>query len=167
MTGEVMERWVPLLDYPGYYISDEGRVRNRKDRFMRIHLNNRGRPFIGLMVNGEQVKRGLALLVAQTFILPPRADFTTPIHLDGNPINCEAQNLQWRPRWFALEHSRQFHLDLGNHGPVRHTKTGIVYHSIWEVVLKYGLLYNDVLLSIINKTYVFPWMGFFEWVDPN
>jgi hypothetical protein len=42
-----------------------------------------------------------------------------------------------------------------------------VYEDVWAVVFAFGVLYNDVVLSIVNKTYVFPVMHCFEWVDPD
>lgn len=161
-----MERWLPLQDYPGYSASDHGRIRNdKRDTILAISSSKYGRPFVGLWVNNKQVKRNLALLICKTFVPNEReAYFNTPICLDGDLSNCRADNLVWRPRWFAYAHHSQFGKELDGIGPVRNVVTGEVYDDVWEVVVRHGALYMDVVMSIYNSTYVFPLMQRFEWV---
>lgn len=162
-----MEEWLPIEGYPGYEASDQGRVRNSRGWIINPTRIGDGRPFVALAVNGAQVQRGLALLICQTFLDLPRADFNTPIHLDGDLTNCRVNNLAWRPRWFALKHTRQFRQNLGDTGPVRNIDTGHVYANTWAVVFTFGVLYNEVVKSIVNKTWVFPIYHRFEWVHPE
>ena len=162
-----MEEWMDLPGYPGYEASDQGRIRNERGWILGTTQIEGARPFVALSTNGRQVQRGLALLICQTFLETPRADFNTPIHLDGDLANCRVSNLAWRPRWFALKHTRQFRLNLGESGAVRNIDTGIVYKTIWDVVFTFGVLYNEVVKSIINKTWVFPIYHRFEWIDPE
>lgn len=162
-----MERWVPLIGYPGYSVSDQGQVKNdRTDRIIKPALHENYRPVIGLVKDGTQVKRSVSKLVADAF-LPPHAisSFTTAIHFDGDLWNCRVDNMDWRPRWFAVKHAIQFRREILNYpAAVREVKTGEVFDSAWSATLKYGLLYMDVVLSIPNKTYVFPTMQIFEWM---
>lgn len=164
-----MEHWEPLLDYQNYSVSDQGRVRSDKSGAVLANALTPGnRPYVRMTYQGRQVSRGLALLVCQTFIPFPNhnIDNPTPIHLDGDPRNCRAENLQWRPRWFAQKHARQFHQNFRNPNAIRDIKTGRVYNEIWDVVLERGLLFSDVFCSIVNCTRVFPGWDQFEWVDP-
>ena len=157
---------MPLQDYPGYSVSNLGRVRNdKRSTMLKIARNQSGVSLVGLTHEGIQVKRSLAKLICETFVPKPEqiVPFTTPIHLNGNPIDCQANNLLWRPRWFALKHVRQFKLDLPEYPPVRDTQTGEVFTGVWPFVLTYGLLYMDVVMSIINLTRVFPIMHNVEW----
>lgn len=159
-----MERWLPLQEFPGYSASDWGRVRNdRRDSLLTI-VSTQGRSFVGLSYNGVQVKRGLSKLICETFV--PRPDnemFTTPIHLDGELKNCQARNLLWRPRWFALKHLRQFSWNIpDSEWPIREVRTREEYRDCWGPVFQYGLLYNDVFMSVVNRTRVFPTMNIFE-----
>jgi NUMOD4 motif len=163
-----MEQWLPLAGYPGYEASDRGRIRNSRKHVLTPSCKSGDtRPFVGLVVNGVQVQRNLSLLICRTFWDRPKESFDTPIHLDGDLSNCRIDNLVWRPRWFALRHIRQFRLNLGETGAVRDINTGIVYDNTWHVVFTHGVLYNDVIMSIVNKTWVFPIMHCFEWVDPE
>lgn len=164
-----MERWLPLLDYPLYEASNQGRIRNvDSGHVLAVSRQGDNRACVALMFGRTQVRRTLALLICKTFLPPPpRADFTTPIHFDGDLMNCSVQNLAWRPRWFALQYTMQFGKNLGQTGAVRDIGTRIIYDDVWDVVLNFGVLYNDVVKSIVNKTYVFPVMNCFEWVDPD
>lgn len=161
-----MEQWVPLLGYPGYSISDQGRVRNdKRDRVLTIVRLPSNYVYVGLVKDGVQVNRSLSKLVGETFLpKPTKPTFTTPIHFDGDLTNCCVDNLDWRPRWFAIKHTQQFRKDLPDYPkPVREIKTGDVFDNSWAAVFRYGLLYMDLILSIFNKTYVFPTMQRYEW----
>lgn len=163
-----MEEWLPLAGYPGYLASDQGRIRKeRTGLILSVSQTANGNPYVGLTKDRIQIRRGLALLIANTFLPRPQEHFDTPIHVDGDLMNCRAANLAWRPRWFAQRYTRQFKLDLYNPNSVRNIDTGDTYDDIWTVVTQYGVLYNDVVSSIINMTYVFPLMHRFEWIDPN
>lgn len=165
-----MEQWLPLASYPGYEASDQGRIRNTNSGAVLAvsRVGADARPYVGLSVHRRQVKRGLALLICSTFVpRPKREDWDTPIHLDGDVMNCRVNNLQWRPRWFALKHTEQFRLRLVETEAIRNINTGAIYENAWSVVFSHGVLYNDVIMSIVNKTWVFPLMQYFEWVDPD
>lgn len=162
-----MEQWVPLLGYPGYSASNLGRVRNdKRDRILTIVQLPTSYGYVGLIKDGVQVKRSVSKLISETFLpIPTIANFTTPIHFDGDLSNCRVNNLDWRPRWFAIKHTLQFRRDLPVYpDPIRELKTGEIFENSWNAVLRFGLLYMDLILSIYNKTYVFPTMQTYEWV---
>jgi hypothetical protein len=165
-----MEQWKTLRGFRSYSVSDQGRVRrNRDERIVAIGITKQRRPYVKLMRQGLQVTRGLALLVCDTFVplSNPRFENPTPIHLDGNTTNCRAKNLTWRPRWFALEYTAQFARSLNTSRAVRNVTTGIEYADVWAAVIEHGLLFDEILLAICNKTPVFPTWHSYEWVDPD
>jgi hypothetical protein len=45
---------------------------------------------------------------------------------------------------------------------VREVKTREEFPDCWGPVFHYGLLYMDVVLAIVNNTYVFPTFNVFE-----
>jgi hypothetical protein len=160
-----MEGWLPLQDYPGYSVSDRGRVKNdRRESILAIVRTVSGHTYVGLTVQGTQVKRSVSKLVAETFIPRSNPNFTTPIHLDGDVSNCWVENMLWRPRWFAKKFTSQFKMELPPSRPVRDIKTGEEFETLWPPVTTRGLLYMDIYLAIANRTYVFPTMDTFEWV---
>lgn len=158
------EVWAAHLGYPGYSISTFGRIRNDRRNLVLTPLEYPGhRKAVRMTLNGAQINRGVAKLVCETFRWQ-REGWTTPIHFDGDIHNCHMENVDWRPRWFALKHTQQFYKDRRDHDdPVRDVDTGVVYDSPWAVVFACGILYMDLILSITNKTYVFPTMHVYEW----
>jgi hypothetical protein len=160
------EVWAPLLGYPGYSASNYGRIRNDKRLLVLTHTALRDhRPFVKLSLHGEQVTRNVSKLVCDAFISPNR-DWDTPIHLDGNLWNCHVDNMEWRPRWFAIKHTQQFRRRQPVYKkPVRELDSGWIYENVWEPVLQFGLLYMGLIIAIHNETRVFPSMQKYEWVE--
>lgn len=158
------EQWIELEDYPGYAISSEGRVMNTvTDLIKSPSQNQQGILMVNMSVHNRQTIRSVAVLVAKFFLdsdeWPPH--FDTPIHLDGDKANCSAENLAWRPRWFAVKYHRQFNpiereTRYGFRCPVEIIDTGEVFPTSWEAAVKYGLLDHEIWLATQNRTYVFP-----------
>lgn len=163
-----MERWKPIPDFPGYSVSDRGRVLNEDtQRIMAVLVNQQGVAYVGLTRDKVQYRRGLALLVANEFLDPPPASiFDTPIHLDGDKTNADVRNLAWRPRWFAVKYHKQFkHPPKGFRVPIQDVETGTIFETSWEAAITYGLLDEEILSSIVNLTYVWPTYQKFRVLD--
>jgi hypothetical protein len=96
--------------------------------------------------------------VAKAFLPPVAGPFDTPINLDGDRHNNQVDNLAWRPRWFAIKYNKQFRHPYDNPitSPIVDLKTGIVSENSFEAAKAYGLLEQDLVLSIVNRTYVWP-----------
>lgn len=161
-----MSEWAQLREFPKYSVSDQGLVRNDDtERVMRTFQTGGGHHCVGLMNNGRQYTRAVSRLVCEEFVPNERPDFfTTPIYLNGDTSNCDAQNLLWRPRWFSLKHTRQFRIEQRLCNPVREWDTGEEFHDLWVPVIRYGLLYLDIILAAYNRTSVFPTMQRFDWI---
>jgi len=116
------------------------------------------------MRNGVQVNRSLPLLVASAFIKKDVDTFDTPINLNGDRADCRADNLMWRPRWFARRYNRQFksaplfRID----DPVYCVDTEELFPNSFEAACRYGLLESDVVKSIELMTYAWPTYQIFE-----
>lgn len=162
-----MERWVGIAEFPGYSVSDHGRVRNDlSGRIMTMLRNQAGVIHVGLVKEGRQYKRSLAKLVAEVFL--PRntlSHFTTPIHLDGNPENNNHTNLAWRPRQFADMYHRQYNRWPLVGRPIQEVDTGERFRDSWDACMKYGLLDRDILRSVVDGKQVKPTYQTFELVE--
>ncbi len=151
-----MEEFRELPDFPGYSINDQGHVyKDATGRQLSWAINQAGIPSVAFGVNeGPDLRRSVALLVAQTFLeSPKRAADNTPIHLNGDRTDCRASNLMWRPRWFAVAYHKQFTdkyqydpatLDV----PVKIVDTGELFDRAIDVCMKYGVLAKDIVLAI-------------------
>lgn len=161
------EQWKPIIGFPNYSISSEGRVRNdARGKPVRSSLTKQGAVKVGLSGRNGQQTRSVKLLVADAFVKGYTEIYNTPIHLDGDQSNNSASNLAWRPRWFAIKYARQFEtIDtyLGV-GPVMVRKTGVVYSDIVEAATTHGVLFFEVQMSLVNKITVFPTYQIYDWV---
>ena len=149
-----------IEEFPDYSISSDGQVvNNNTGRLLALTINQRGVCQVGLVKDGTQHKRSVALLVAKAFLDPPALEaFNTPIHLDGCKLNNRVDNLMWRPRWFAVRYQKQFEGWRGPQVPHRiiEINTKMKFKSSWHAAKQFGLLDRDVAESIEHRTYVWP-----------
>lgn len=158
-----MERIVTLEDlgFPNYSVSDLGIVRNEHTgRVMHPSENQSGAYKIG-MIHGtlnRQVTLSVAPIVAHAFLdRPANERFNTPINVNGVRSDNRADNLMWRPRWFAVKYHKQFLNDLrGFTIPIFEIHTDEHFETSWEAAVKYGLLDREIAIATLNRTYVFP-----------
>lgn len=153
------ERWSETRDFPNYMVSDQGRVKNKKSSYIITPtVNSRGVMIVGLMHEGKQYKRSLALLIADEFVPRPSHDsFDTPIHLNGDRSDNRYSNLMWRPLWFSRRYMRQF---TDNHTTclerIVDVETGEVYENSMHASTVNGLLDIELYLSMLKNEYVWP-----------
>lgn len=154
-----MEEWKPIELFEDYAISTYGRVQSRlTQRLLALNANQYGVVQVGLMRDGIQHHRSVPLLVAKAFLPYVAGPFDTPINLNGDRRNNRVDNLAWRPRWFAVRYNQQFRYPYENSilEPIVDLKTGEVSENSFECAKQYGLLEYDLVLSILNRTYVWP-----------
>lgn len=160
-----MQEWREIVGFSGYSVSDAGTVVNETTgRIMRTYMNSHGIETVGLMQQGVQRKRSVAVLVGDAFIRTARSiRFNTPINLDGDRTNNRVANLAWRPLRFARKYHQQFH--VGPQGflcPVQNIQTEEVFKTTWDAAILNGLLEQELVMSILNRTYVFPLYQMFQ-----
>jgi hypothetical protein len=159
------DEWVSIPEFPKYSVNPLGQVKhNRIGRLLTPQINQIGVPYVCMVRDWEQKKRSLALLVARAFIPQELEGFNTPIHLDGDHTNCSADNLMWRPRWFAIKWAIQCKAwpESFIKAPLRDLSDGKVFRDSSEVSRAYGVLEHDLWLAIANRTYVWPTYQLFD-----
>jgi NUMOD4 motif len=159
--------WVPIPDFPDYLVSNYGDIVNvHTGRWMKQSTTHGGVVKVGLISGNKQRTRSVAVLVAEAFCSGRTALFDTPIHLDGRRENNRADNLVWRPRWFAWAYSSQFtgRDDNAFIGPIRDMATGERYMSVLEAAVVNGLLMEGVRKSIALGEACFPTSQHFEMI---
>lgn len=151
------ERWHELAEFPDYAVSDLGEIVNIKTGMPRkTSINQQGIVKISLYQGRELITRSVAVIVAEAFVEGQTRFFNTPIHLDGDRENCAADNLMWRPRWFAVQYHRQFHEEAFHrmNVPIEELNTGAFYNSVYEACTTLGLYYKDVYRSYVHEVRV-------------
>lgn len=164
-----MEIWREIDEFPGYSISSRGRVMNDDtDRLLALTRNQNGIVQVGLMRDGTQYKRSVAVLVANAFLSDADRPetFDTPINLDGDRMNNTVENLMWRPRHFAIKYHRQFKTDhILLKMTIEDEKTGTRYRNSRAAAMDNGLLERDVETAVNNGSYVWPTYQTFRVID--
>ncbi len=153
------DQWKTIIEFQDYSVSNLGEIRsNKSGRIMSISPNQFGVVQVGLMRDGVQYHRSVPLLVAKAFIPIRPGPFDTPINLDGDRQNNHVDNLVWRPRWFAIKYNRQFRYPYHNriNSPLVEKKTGEISNNSIDCAVRYGLLEEEIVISILTRTYVWP-----------
>lgn len=154
-----VEEWRPIPGFPHYAVSDMGRVKNTAtQRLMTILRNQQGTCYVGLNIGLKQSRRSLTGLVANAFVPRLRPDFSYPIHLDGDQTDNRATNLMWRPHWFGVKYMTQMKRGPSqpDAGPIVELESEERYPSPWVASMINGLIEIDLILSIENRTFVYP-----------
>lgn len=157
------EEWASLesMGFPGYELSNTGEVRNtRTTKILKKNPNQEGIIRVGLMKReeGRQVTVSVLRLVARMFVQGRSATFDTPIQLNGVREDLRAENLMWRPRWFAVRYFQQF---TDSEEPQYNSKifdveTNEKYNNSREAAIKNGLLEEAITKSVVNGSPCFP-----------
>lgn len=95
-----MERWLTIEDFPDYEVSDQGQIRNASGHILGQYDNGGGTIQVVMYRDRKPCARAVNRLVAVTFIGYETKEFV-PMHIDGDKTNNCADNLVWKPRWFA------------------------------------------------------------------
>jgi hypothetical protein len=114
-----MEEWKIITDFPGYQISNQGRVRRAKasrrlgyQRILSQKLDKDGYFQIHLSHNNESFHRTVHRLVAEAFI-PRVPNKLTVDHIDGKPTNNCVENLRWEDSLGQANNRRGFETNTG------------------------------------------------------
>ncbi len=165
-----MENALVIDEFPDYVIDKTGSVyKSSSGRLRRPSRTQNGAYKVTLYRDGVPFTKSLPRLVANAFVYnnyDPEI-FDTPIHLDNDLANNYADNLEWRPRWFAVRYQQQYWKPEYRHSrtPVEDVKTGEIYESIMGPCQRYGLLFIDVLNSCLKGKEVFPTWKQFRFLD--
>ena len=112
------ENFKPIPDFPGYEISDQGRVRSYRkfsgavattpQRILKSKLDHYGYPVVSLCKESKVFYKKVHRLILLAFIGPPPPGQDCR-HLDGIPAHCFLENLSWGTK-------RENQLDRAKHG---------------------------------------------------
>lgn len=161
------EIWVDVYEFPNYAVSNYGRIRNNeRSKIIKLSKTKQGAVKVNFALRGKQYTRSVKVLVAESFVDGRSYIFDTPVHLDGDQENNTAENIVWRPRWFALKYSRQFDNAklYRKRRPIFDKRSGEIYETILDAAKENGLLCSALLIDIVNQNPTFPTGQIFDWV---
>ena len=150
-----MERWRIVEDLPAYEVSNRGRIRNiNTGRILRTYINEKGYETVSLRWGGRQYHKKVHRLVAEAFCERYYSTDIYVYHRDGNRLNNNADNLEWR-RWHDIKRrsyrrhgARQYH----KMHAVLCRETGRVYESIEDCSYDMGISRYAISKCINHRT---------------
>lgn len=157
-------------------ISNLGNVYNTAtNQLMAMSSTIQGDYKVTLVNSDKRVTRSVRVLVAEAFVPKPYIDggaesqylCDTVIVKDGVKHHVSADNLAWRPHWFAHKYARQFQSVYPDHfynRKVRNIDKDVVYSSVLECGTKEGLLFDDIVRSCAAGDWVYPTGHCYEYV---
>tara|TARA_R110001606_G_scaffold24873_7_gene81721 strand:- start:90 stop:584 length:495 start_codon:yes stop_codon:yes gene_type:complete len=105
-----------IVEFPNYFISDKGVVRNLKSKKVRKpFISDNGYVRIPLFKNNKRCTRALHRVLAISFIPNPN-DMPFINHLDGDKQNNDISNLEWCDRSRNMKHAHELGLVKGQTG---------------------------------------------------
>ena len=155
-----------IPEFPMYQIGSMGTVWNRRtDSRQAVSRTQQGDFKVGLVNDDDRFTLSVRVLVAEAFVDRPDEFSDTVIVLNDDKSDVRADNLAWRPRWFAWKYNRQFKVPFPAHYTdleVRNIDTGFVYKSIIDCGTSEGLLFDDVWQSINLGKPIYPTGAIYE-----
>ena len=98
------EEWRPVEEYPGYYVSDKGRVIGKKGTILKQVSKDNDYLIVGVCRDKKCKSAYVHRLVAQAFIPnPEEKPFVN--HIDGDKTNNSVNNLEWVTAWENSDHA--------------------------------------------------------------
>lgn len=88
------EKWTYVEGFPGYLVSDQGRVAGPRGDNIAQRIDRKGYRSVSLWRGGKSHRRAVQRLVAEAFI-GPRPDGCVVRHRDGDNTHNEATNLRY------------------------------------------------------------------------
>lgn len=103
------EQWKPIEGFPGYYVSDRGRVFGKSGKILSHEIMKKGYHRVGVFKGGKIHHKMVHRLVAEAFIENPN-NCPQVNHIDGNKDNNTVDNLEWCTNQYNIKHSIQIGL---------------------------------------------------------
>lgn len=161
------EIWVlaPMKEphYGNYWVSNKGRVKNRKGRILKGGFNTKGYPHVCVKIDGSQFTYKIHRLVATAF-LPNPNNLPQVNHIDGNKTNNDVNNLEWCDNSYNHKHKCEHGLNVSlkgeQHGNSKLTEEAVkdIYTSTGsrkEVAQKYEI--SIATVSAIRNKRLWSW----------
>jgi hypothetical protein len=149
------EVWVEIEGFPEYIISNLGHIRHkdRQNTNRKAYPNHQG--FLTIVLfkppSKSRYVRHVNKLVASAFLEPPaHHDMTSVWHLDGDLLNCQADNLKWDRRDRVLEWNDMHRTTVPRYRTpnVMDNSTGRIYSSAFECGMATGEIESSVIAHV-------------------
>ena len=154
----MIEEWRVIEEFPKYGVSSLGNIRNEQTgRLRSIHVNHQGFPNLVLYDSPDPTRyiRQVNRLVAEAFLpLPEHRTLNAIWHIDGDLLNCRADNLRWDRRDRVLEWNEMQRTGTPKYRTqrVQYNRTGDIFENAYEA----GMATGEIESSIIGHIEKYP-----------
>ncbi len=106
------EQWRSVEGFPGYLVSDAGRVVGRRGHVLSPGVCPRGYTRVVLMRDAKRYNRSIHRLVLRAFADAPGDSGIVGAHLNGDPRDNRLANLRWVSQSENLSHRKEHGTEL-------------------------------------------------------
>ncbi len=152
----MIEKWLEIKEWPGYFISNTGKVK-RSDRHIALCPNKNRNNYVYVYHSNNTIRpRALSVhrLVARYFIPNPE-NKPCVNHIDNNPQNNLVENLEWVTHQENIQHCISQGRSVYKRGEecaqsvlsekiVRKIKSEVGSMTYKELAKKYGTNYSNI-----------------------
>ena len=150
----MLERYVNIINFPNYAISNFGNVINLTTHHKKTSRIIKDYHYVDLSYKGKRKNCRLGRLVAIHFILNPlrRPEVN---HKDGNKLNDRVENLEWTTDQENKQHARRLNLYPLSKGNMKFTKQKIeTIRDLRKQGLTHREIANKLSMGISTVTHV-------------
>jgi DNA-binding transcriptional regulator YiaG len=132
----MIEIWMDIQGFPGYKISNTGRIKTICGNIHNGTTHPAGYLVANLYLNGKNHRKYMHRLVAECFI---RIGMKHEVvdHIDGNKLNNNQTNLRWLTRTENIYNS-----DRVNTYKERIAVSNVIHDEIWKSIKEYDGIYE-------------------------
>ena len=147
-----MRVWIPVKDFPGYQVSNDGLIRNSKTgRILKTQIDIHGYRVLTLRRDKQQISVAVHRIVASSFYDGNHTGLDVN-HIDGNKLNNHIRNLEYCTRQENIRHAFRTGLKVPSRRmKIRVIETGEVYESIRDCQRKTGFDQSSISKCLSGK----------------
>lgn len=154
------EKWAKIKNYPNYKVSNYGKVKNLKNKVLKLREDRNGYLIAYLYNDGIMKCKKVHRLVAEAFIPNPKGK-TQINHKDGNKKNNKVINLEWCTNKENIAHAWATGLKRKKYGRYHNNAKKIYQYDLngnfikeWFSIVEASTFYKTTISNIwhnLNK----------------
>ena len=156
-----MEQWKEIEGYEGlYWISNQGRVKNKNNLIIKSQISNTGYDRVGLFKNGKYGHFSIHRLVALAFIPNSDPEKTQVNHKDENKLNNIVSNLEWCTAKYNTNYGTRTERASKK---IKCIELDIIFKSVREAAKQLNLNENSIANAANPNQYWVNSCGHYHW----